>query len=140
MLSSPEMELFLNLVWLLLSTALVACWVARSPRLARTWVAVTSLCLLILLLLPVISMTDDVMTMSAPAETEHLLRAQDPWSLAVAVSSAVGAWAFAVLLLGLLPLLGASLRSHLSACGTQKLLAGMVRCCAVRPPPALARA
>lgn len=89
-LYSTQMELFLNLTWFFLSLALVAWWV-RSPalrpgkgktRVRVGWTALVALGVLLLLLLPAISMTDDLQAINMPAEFEHGLR-QAPVSLLV---------------------------------------------------------
>lgn len=69
------MELFLNLVWLFLSLGLVSWWV-RSPRAdgKAGWTVAVALVMLLLLLLPAISMTDDLQAINLPAELEHMLR------------------------------------------------------------------
>jgi len=69
------LELALNLVWLLLTGAMVCLWLRLAPRAAaerRTQFA--ALALVILILLPAISMTDDLMTARNPAEVDSCLR------------------------------------------------------------------
>lgn len=72
-----KMELFLNLTWLFLCVALVTWWV-RSVRAGKGakagWTALVALGILLVLLLPAISMTDDLQAMNMPAEMEHGLR------------------------------------------------------------------
>ncbi|HYK38334.1 hypothetical protein [Alloacidobacterium sp.] len=76
------MELLLNLVWLVLSLSLAALWIRGSRRAVASsgqvdWrVQLLALAMLIVILLPVISMTDDVQAMSA-AEIEHVTRRAD---------------------------------------------------------------
>jgi hypothetical protein len=79
------MELLLNLTWLAVSIALGALlWASRSeseamsgrclhPR-ATAWVGYV---ILIALLLPAISMTDDLMAMVAPTDGEQIARRYD---------------------------------------------------------------
>jgi hypothetical protein len=72
-------ELFLNLVWFLISLLLIVHWarVARPNRSWGTWKAAIALLLLVLLLLPVISVTDDLVALTGLFEaehTEHLVR------------------------------------------------------------------
>jgi hypothetical protein len=76
-------EFFLNLVWMILSAALVLLWI-KGSRLApdhsqqQNWkIQLLALAMLILILLPVISMTDDMHAMST-AEIEHVTRRADP--------------------------------------------------------------
>ena len=70
------MELFLNLAWLSLSATLV--WgyfaFARSATPRHKWLALIALVMLIVVLLPAISMTDDLAAISNPGETDHFLR------------------------------------------------------------------
>src|SRR5580698_4959161 len=99
------MELFLNLAWLVLSAALVAGYVifAHSVLRSRRRTIVIALILLIFILLPAISMTDDLAAINNPAETDHLLRRhQIPlhlhWDVAVAaiVPLLIGIFAISV--------------------------------------------
>jgi hypothetical protein len=70
------MELILNLAWLVLSTVLVLGYAAfaRSALRSRRWTVVVALVVLILVLLPAISMTDDIAAINNPAETDHMFR------------------------------------------------------------------
>jgi len=64
------METILNLAWVLLAVVIVRLWARYAPREGasrRTQVA--ALTVLILILLPVISVTDDLMAAQNPAET-----------------------------------------------------------------------
>ena len=76
------MELFLNIAWVVLSTSLALLWIKRSHNVSdgsrqQDWkVQLLALAMLILILLPVISMTDDIQAMSA-AEIEHVMRRAD---------------------------------------------------------------
>ena len=56
------MELFLNAVWLLLSAATLCLWLSprRAPRMERNARGLIVLACALLLLFPVISMTDDI--------------------------------------------------------------------------------
>jgi hypothetical protein len=133
-------ELFLNVVWLSVSMLLVI-FCARSIRHGNTklsWSAGVALCLLLVLLFPVISMTDDLQALTSPAEVEHLMRRQqDAPSLHVG-----GTMLDAIALLSLV-LVGIALPTLCSIrVGTRgyvtALLAGSVRAFGVRPPPAVA--
>jgi len=69
------MELVFNLIWGVLAVAIVRLWVCHAPVEGvnrRTQVA--ALFLLLLILFPVISVTDDLQTMQNPAEVESTLR------------------------------------------------------------------
>jgi hypothetical protein len=64
------METILNLAWVLLAAVIVRLWTRYAPQEGasrRTQVA--ALAVLILILLPVISVTDDLMAAQNPAET-----------------------------------------------------------------------
>jgi hypothetical protein len=84
------MELLLNLVWLLTATLLLRSWVRQSPHRGRNLtLQIAALAMLLLILFPVISVTDDLQAAQNPAETETLLRrghsaASDPTSPAPA--------------------------------------------------------
>jgi len=69
------MEIILNFAWALCSLGLILLW-ARSPQSnpvpRRT--QIFALAMVVLLLLPVISLSDDLMAMQGPAETDTCLR------------------------------------------------------------------
>jgi hypothetical protein len=71
-------ELFLNLAGFLVAIGLVCFWVRTSHsgrnRGSSCSVQAIALCLLILILFPVISVTDDLMAAQNPAETDSLQR------------------------------------------------------------------
>jgi hypothetical protein len=130
-------ELFLNIVWLSVSILLVSLC-AHSIRHGHTklsWSAAVALCLLLVLLFPVISMTDDLQAMTAPAEVEHVLRRHhDASSLAMGGDVLDALTLLSLIFLGItLPKI-CSIRvethGYLAA-----LLAGFVRAFGVRPPP-----
>ena len=134
------MELFLNVVWLSVSILMVI-FCGRSNRQGDTklsWSAGVALCLLLVLLFPVISMTDDLQALTAPAEVEHMMRRQHD-----APSLHVGGTMLDAIALLSLALIGIALPTICSICvGTRgyvtALLAGSVRAFGVRPPPAAA--
>lgn len=69
------MELILNLIWAILAVAIVRLWLCHAPNKGtnrRTGFA--ALFLLLLILFPVISVTDDLQAMQNPAEVETALR------------------------------------------------------------------
>jgi hypothetical protein len=79
------LELFFNLVWVALSVTLFGLWVrdrrnqdpshqGRNPSRARLIWQLTALAVLIVVLLPAVSLTDDLQACTAPAETEHIGR------------------------------------------------------------------
>jgi hypothetical protein len=75
-------ETFFNLLWVAVTAALVAVGVAIRPRRAKSLLPamgaqLTAFVVLALILLPVISLTDDLQTRVSPAETEHVTRRGD---------------------------------------------------------------
>ncbi len=130
------MELFLNLVWLTLSAALVWGYIvfAPPPMKSRKAVAIIALALLILVLLPAISMTDDLAAINNPAETDHLFRRDraplhlhSDVAVVAVVPLLIGIFAIAVALTS-----GEKLRLYSLP---SVLLDGAVRALGVRPPP-----
>ena len=131
------MELLLNFAWICISATLVG-WQVRSIRAKQgqvDWRGPIALGVLLLTLLPVVSVTDDLMSMAAAADVEHMFRRPlEPAQQAplLAVVELLGA--AALLLHGLH-------RQRLpetisgSDVGRVRLLRGLVRVCSVRPPP-----
>jgi len=69
------MELVLNLAWVLLATLMFCLWSRFGPRAgADKRMQFVALALLILILFPVISVTDDLQAAQNPAETDSCLR------------------------------------------------------------------
>jgi hypothetical protein len=69
------MELLLNLAWFLLAVTMSAIWLCFAPRdPAPRRVQLVALAVVILILLPAISMTDDLLAAQNPAETDSYLR------------------------------------------------------------------
>ena len=69
------MELILNLVWALLATLMLWLWMRHAPCVClsrRT--QLVALAMLILILLPVISVTDDLQALQNPAELDCCAR------------------------------------------------------------------
>src|ERR1700722_6529340 len=69
------MEITLNLAWALCSLALIWFWArsAASGGVPRG-MQILALAMVVLLLLPVISLSDDLMAMQGPAETDSSMR------------------------------------------------------------------
>jgi hypothetical protein len=133
-----KMELFLNLVWLTLSVSLVWGYLAFAPAplKSRKVTAIIALVLLIFVLLPVISMTDDLAAINNPAETDHLFR-RDRAPLLLHSDVAVVA---------IVPLLIDIFAITVALTSGEKLrlfslpavlLDGAVRALGVRPPPSV---
>lgn len=107
----------------------------RSKHGQMDWRVPIALGVLLLTLLPVISITDDLMSMTAAADVEHLLRKplepaqQAPMLAVVELLSAA-----ALLLDGLRRQRQLETISG-SDVGRVRLLRGLARVCSVRPPP-----
>jgi hypothetical protein len=137
-----EVELFLNIVWLSVSILLVGLCV-RSIRHGHTklsWSAAVALCLLLVLLFPVISMTDDLQAMTAPAEVEHVMRRHyEAPSLPMGggILDVVAFLSLVLIGIGLPNICSIRVQTHGYVA---TLLAGFVRAFGVRPPPAFVHA
>jgi hypothetical protein len=69
------MEIILNFVWALLAVVFVRLWMRYAPRRdASQRMQVAALAMLILILFPVISVTDDLQAAQNPADVEVYLR------------------------------------------------------------------
>jgi len=69
------MEIILNLAWGFCSLGLIWFWVrTRAANQAPRRTQILALAVVVLLLLPVISLSDDLMAMQGPAETDSSLR------------------------------------------------------------------
>jgi hypothetical protein len=65
------MELFLNLLWVLLTGLMIGQWMRHAPHAGRDRrVQMIALAMLLLLLFPVISVTDDLQAALNPAEAD----------------------------------------------------------------------
>jgi hypothetical protein len=72
------MELTLNLVWALLAAYLVQLWMVHARREgASRQTQLAALAMMLLILFPVISVTDDLLAAQNPAEVESSLRRDD---------------------------------------------------------------
>jgi hypothetical protein len=68
-------EIILNLAWALCSLGLIWFWMrVRDSNPASRRTQILALTMVVLLLLPVISLSDDLMAMQGPAETDSCLR------------------------------------------------------------------
>jgi hypothetical protein len=81
-------EILLNCVWLVLALSLISAWSVRAWRahacepnglLPPRRLQLTALLLLVILLFPVISLTDDIARCTAPRDAERALRLHDPF-------------------------------------------------------------
>lgn len=134
--SRPRVELFLNLVWATLSIFLVAGWVwsIRKGHIEFDWTTLVALMLLLVLLFPAISMTDDRAAMSTPVELDHMMRASEAphGQIAIFALFSLLGTIFLILLKMATPLFYSRLRPRIFA---ERLLAGFIRAFGVRPPP-----
>ena len=133
------MELLLNFLWLSLSLLLIVTWMraAKHGNTKSTWTALIALGLLLVLLLPVISMTDDLVAMENPTEVEHVVRRSEMPLLHLAHDTAalLDSGVLAVLLLiGVAFLFSRLSRFSLRVC-PRKLTDGFICVTGVRPPP-----
>lgn len=77
------MELFFNLLWVAVSLLMVGFWLLRTARATgdpvrhSIGVQLVALALLIIILLPVVSLTDDLHATALLAECDHLWRRCD---------------------------------------------------------------
>ena len=132
------MEIASNLVWILVSIALLA-WILRATQRGRLRVSARSAFVLVvlicLLLLPAISVTDNLLEarqaqLPASAQTWHI--ASQDISSAVEISSLL----LAFLLIALI--LTATFRLERWNPGRNVIAAWLTRTHSLRPPPALA--
>jgi hypothetical protein len=73
--SALRMEFVLNLAWILLASLLFCLWLRFARNSRADWrMQLGTLTLLMLILFPVISVTDDLQAAQNPAETDCLLR------------------------------------------------------------------
>lgn len=130
------MELFLNLAWATLSILLVGGWIwsIREGHTEFEWTTCIALVLLLVLLFPAISMTDDRVAMSTPIELEHMVRASEAplgHTAVLGLFSLLGAIVLVILNMAA-PLFYSRIRTRVFA---ETLLAGFIRAVGVRPPP-----
>lgn len=105
------MEILLNCLWLALGLSLITAWSVHSWRtrdgksdglLPSHRLQFTALLLLVILLFPVISVTDDIAMCTAPRDAERALRLHDPFDGSQPVQALVPstmAWMDAVVLM-----------------------------------------
>ena len=72
--SGLGMELFLNTVWVLVAIASVCFWVRLGRRTDAERLSFVALAMLIVMLFPVISVSDDLWSIQNPAETDTCQR------------------------------------------------------------------
>ena len=131
------MELLPNLIWVAVSMLLGIWWIraVKTGHARNGWIAAVTVCLLLLLLLPVISMTDDLVAMSSPSEMEHEVRRVE---MSLAHSVAVDPFAmveFAALLFAVMAWLSAQMVRLQPSPLFVRLQSNFLRTAGVRPPP-----
>ena len=130
------MELLLNIVWLSVSCVLIILCVRSIGRghTKLSWNTAVALFVLLVLLFPVISMTDDLQAITAPAEVEHLMRRHldAPLLPMGAMLDTVALLSLLILGFALPKICSVRVRTHKYG---SALLAGFVRAFGVRPPP-----
>lgn len=109
-------------------------WSIRKGHIEFEWTAVIAIALLIMVLFPAISMTDDLMAMNVPAEAEHMMRRSEA---PLAPSPVLGLLSvFAAIALVVLKMTAPRLYCRISArVFAATLLDGLIRAVGVRPPP-----
>ncbi|GAC1357887.1 MAG: hypothetical protein NVSMB3_04700 [Acidobacteriaceae bacterium] len=133
------MELLLNLVWLAVSLTMVGAWFfvgSKDPSKAR-WVSVVALLLLVGLLLPAISMTDDLMAASSLAESEHVLQPGGSGTGSLPAVAWMDLVAAVALLIESVRMLSQQRRGLALRALAALLRRDFGRVTSVRPPPAL---
>jgi hypothetical protein len=128
------MELVLNLVWIVLATLMSCLWVRNAAHTGTDRrMQFVSLTLLILILFPVISVTDDLQASLNPAEVDSCLRRDHGCSNPHSIFPTVAALplpVFADISFGILPI--AALGNHPAPAIANSALAPIQN----RPPPA----
>jgi hypothetical protein len=134
-------ELFLNLVWLSVSLLLVVGWIwaVRAGHTKAEWRTFISLVLLLILLFPVISMTDDLAATSL-AEAEHLVRRSEIAHAPTATVDPFGVISPLAMLFICMACLCACFERRRFFFTKTRLLSGFARTTGIRPPPMLASA
>ncbi|HEV2462304.1 MAG TPA: hypothetical protein VGT04_00735 [Acidobacteriaceae bacterium] len=135
------MELFFNLLWLAISALVVGIWLLRTARGVdpvrhSIGVQLVALALLIVILLPVVSLTDDLHASQLLAETDHVWRRGDLQAAGDVALHLVSVAIAAVTLLDISP------RSRTLAwlsfpANKAASCAGYLRILGTRPPPAV---
>ncbi len=128
------MELFLNLAWAVLSICMLCLWLRLAPRRGRDRrIQFVALAMIILILLPAISVTDDLQAARNPADIDTCLRRDHEWSSPHSIVPAVA-------LLPLLPFASLDFRVRRAALPGRQAVATpanpFLALIENRPPPA----
>jgi hypothetical protein len=130
------LEIFLNFAWAALSVLLIGGWIwsIRKGHSQFQWTTLVALCLLLVLLFPAISMTDDRVAMNRPVETEHMMRSGEAPLGQVPLPGLFGL--FAAIILIVLNMAASCLYCRIRPrIFATTLLTGFIRAFGVRPPP-----
>jgi hypothetical protein len=135
-----RVELLFNLVWLTVSLLLVSWWVHtfRIGHSRGEWSVFVALGLLLLMLFPVISMTDDLVAMTSPSEMEHMLRRTESSLMQPATMDPFDMVALAALLFMSIAWLSNMMVRLRPTSFTVTFLSGFARTAGIRPPPVVA--
>lgn len=133
-------ELFLNFVWLSISLTMILLWIraVRHGYTKSNWTAFIALILLLVLLFPVISITDDLGAMDNPStEIEHVVRRSEMPLLPLAqpIWALLETGILAILLCFCLAVLFIRLSRFSIQASLRRLADGFARNLGVRPPP-----
>jgi hypothetical protein len=131
------MEMTLNLAWVALAVWMVWAWVRFAPREGRPgsvdWrVQLVALGLVILILFPAISMTDDLTATRNPAEVDTYIRRDHDWlhpHVLIPAAMVLAISLFARLSLGTVELIARSAPPAVTSCAALHPIEN-------RPPPA----
>jgi cytochrome bd-type quinol oxidase subunit 2 len=132
-------ELFLNFIWVVVSLALFVLWTRTAKRTSARKIAraAVALLLLIVVLLPIISATDDMASMAGLLEgehSEHIVR-RGELLLDLNAVTPISLILFTILFVDLAFLRRLLTRVVLRS-KTEKLMKNFVMVAGIRPPPA----
>lgn len=134
-----NVEFLLNFLWLSLSLTLVFAWrrAAKHGHTKPTWNTFVALALLLFLLLPVISMTDDLVAMENRTELEHVVRRSEMplLHLAHGTTAVLDSGALVLLLLMGFAIIFSRLSRFSLRVTPRRPVDGFIRIKGVRPPP-----
>lgn len=136
------MELIFNLIWLALSSVLVGLWLwhrdrwADDPLRSSLTVQIVALLLLVVILLPVVSLTDDLHATALLYESDHVWRRGD---FQTAIDFALHTLTIALIGLGFFDLVSRRRRIGWFSQAVPRVTscAGYLRLVGIRPPPAV---
>jgi hypothetical protein len=130
------LEIFLNFAWVALSILLIGGWIwsIRKGHSQFQWTALVALALLLVLLFPAISITDDRVAMTTPLELEHMMRCSEAPHGQIALLGIFELFATIVFIVLNMAVSCFYCRVRIRVFAAT-LLAGFIRAFGVRPPP-----